>query len=95
LFLDRNLQQGDGATSISTPKHIIIHEETSKYYDLFKLQGLELRVSVLPPEHPNTDVYSWLDGVINELHQHLTGYARPTDYIGLTISSESFVHGPL
>ena len=48
------------------------------------------------PEPPaNADIYVWIEGCVRDLHRQLCRRGEPTDFIGVTINSEQFSHGPL
>ena len=50
-------------------------------------------VKIQPPPF-DTNVYEWLDSSMQELYRILCAKATPEDFIGVTLSSERFVHGP-
>ena len=51
-----------------------------------------LRRDVPPPFDVN--VYEWLESAMQKLYRRSCATAAPEDFIGVTLSSERFVHGP-
>jgi hypothetical protein len=85
-ILDEHFQQNEDSGERSS-RHISIHEESSRFYERFQLQGRQLHVSIIPPP-PDANVFAWLETAIHELYKHVCEYAQPTDYIGMTVNSE-------
>ena len=72
----------------------MIEGEATRFYRHFGYEGREIR-GLIPQLPPNADFYVWLEDCIQDLHQRLYERGAPTDYIGLTINSKQFNHGPL
>ena len=65
----------------------------TKHYRRFGIKGREMRVKIQPPPF-DTNVYEWLETVMQELYQSLYATTTPEDFTDVTLSSERFVHGP-
>ena len=72
---------------------VIIKDAVTKHYRRFGIEGREMRVKIQPPPF-DANVYEWLESIMQELYRRLCATATPEDFIGVTLSSERFVHGP-
>ena len=77
----------------SEPRFLIENEQT-RHFRRFGYEGREIRGTISQPT-PNTNIYAWLERCMDDLHRQLCRKAAETDFIGVTINSERFNHGPL
>ena len=65
----------------------------AKHCRRFGIEGREMRVQIRPPPFDD-NIYEWLERAMQELYRKLCATVTPEDFIGVTLSSERFVHGP-
>ncbi|XP_024942379.1 uncharacterized protein LOC112494582, partial [Cephus cinctus] len=71
-----------------------VQAETTRRINRFRLDGREITMAIRkPPQDPDTNTVSWLQGTVRDIHAYLTSSCTAQDYIGLTIKSDSFACG--
>ena len=86
---DVNLQNGEG-----NAQRFIIHGEETRNFRRFRYTGREIRGRIAPPP-PEANVWEWIEGAIHDLHGIINGRCEPDAFIGVTVDSERFQHGPV
>ena len=89
VHIAKNFQSGRGGEHSVEEENV--EEEprpptdvVTKHYRRFGIEGREMRVKIQPPPFDRR----------GELYRRLCATATPEDFIGVTLSSERFVHGP-
>ena len=90
---EHSVEEEEEEENVEEESHIIVTDVATKHYRRFGIEGREMRVKIRPSPF-DVNVYEWLESAMQELHRRLCATAAPEDFIGVTLSSERFVHGP-
>ena len=71
-----------------------MESETTRCYRRFRYEGREILGRLADPP-TNANIYTWFGSCLNDLHRQLCNRGKTIDFIGVTINSEIFNHGPL
>ena len=71
-----------------------MESETTRRYRRFRYEGREILGRLVDPP-ANANIYTWFEDCLNDLHRQLCSRVEAIDFIGVTINSEIFNHGPL
>ena len=71
-----------------------MESERTRRYRRLRYEGREILGRLADPP-ANANIYTWFEGCLNNLHRQLCSRGVAIDFIGVTINSEIFNHGPL